>query len=330
MLEPDRLSSVGLGGNGPARTSYVAQRGRDEPQYNERSMAEISALQARVAQQILRHALANSFPASGHITELWAQNLCGTSRAPVRGALKHLNQLGVMRFDKNRGYTLLKDDAALQDALQSLNSVDNEAVYQKIAQERMAGELPDVISETELMSRFGLTRSRLRRVLDRIAQEGWIERRAGNGWLFLPLIDSARAYAESFEIREALEPAGLRSEFFQPEPMVLHRLLERQLAILKGHKNTSEVFEANAELHEQLARMSNNRFLIQIIAHHNHLRRLIEYKVSVDTERATRMCREHIEFLNLLIDGKVERAATSLAFHLHDARQAKLALLAST
>jgi hypothetical protein len=36
-------------------------------------MAEISALQARVAQQILRHALANSFPASGHITELWAQ-----------------------------------------------------------------------------------------------------------------------------------------------------------------------------------------------------------------------------------------------------------------
>lgn len=290
-------------------------------------MAEISALQARVAQQVLRHALANRLPVGEHITELWAQNLCGTSRAPVRGALEHLRRLGVMRFDRNRGYTLLKDGAALEDALQSLDSVDDEAVYQKIAQERTAGDIPDVVSETELMRRFGLSRSRLRRVLDRIAQEGWIERRAGNGWLFLPLINSARAYAESFEVREALEPAGLRSEFFRPEPAVLQRLLERQQAILCGYKNASEVFEANAELHEQLARMSNNRFLVQIIAHHNHLRRLIEYKVSVDTGRAARMCREHIEFLELLIDGKVERAAASLARHLSDAKQAKLALL---
>lgn len=291
-------------------------------------MTEISALQARVAQQILRHAIASRLAVGDHLTELWAQNLCGTSRAPVRVALEHLRHLGVMRFDRNRGYSLIKEGAALEEALRSVDSFDDEAAYQKIAEERTSGELPDVVSETELMRRFGLSRSRLRRILDRIAQEGWIERRAGNGWLFLPLINSARAYAESFEIRQALEPAGLLSEFFRPDNAMLQRLLERQQAILQGYKNASEVFEANAELHEQLARMSNNRFLVQIIAHHNHLRRLIEYKVSVDRERARRMCHEHMEFLELLLAGKVEDAAASLARHLSDARQAKLALLA--
>lgn len=287
----------------------------------------MSALQSRATQQILNHAIANRLAIGHHITQASVQQLCGTSRAPVRAALQQLRDLGVVQLNPNKGFTLLKEGKALEAALQSLHPDDDETAYQEIASERTAGKLFAIVSETELMRRFDLSRSRLRRVLDRIAREGWIERRPGNGWRFLPLIDSARAYAESFEIRQALEPAGILSIFFQPDREILKALLDRQNAILQGFFNASEVFEANAELHEQIARMSNNRFLVQIIAHQNHLRRLLEYKLSVDTERARRMCEEHIEFLDFLLNDDRQNAAESLARHLDDARRAKMALL---
>lgn len=79
---------------------------------------------------------------------------------------------------------------------------------------KLARLLPERGSENDLMRRCGVTRLQLRRVLTRIAGEGWIERNEGRGWTFAALIDSLEAYRESYELRQILEPQGLRSDGF--------------------------------------------------------------------------------------------------------------------
>ncbi|MGT2492385.1 hypothetical protein ACU4GD_22355 [Cupriavidus basilensis] len=81
----------------------------------------------------------------------------------------------------------------------------------KIAEDRLGGALPDLVNEADLMRQYKTARSALRNVLSRIQEEGWVERRIGHGWCFLPMIDSAQAYEESYLYRSALEtdrPSG--------------------------------------------------------------------------------------------------------------------------
>ena len=81
----------------------------------------------------------------------------------------------------------LNSDAALT-ALHTANEAERQ--YMAIANDRLDGTLPDVVSEAELMRRYNLKRAELLRLLDRIAAEGWVERSAGTGG-GLPILSEA-------------------------------------------------------------------------------------------------------------------------------------------
>ena len=70
-----------------------------------------------------------------------------------------------------------------------------EAQYLTIANDRLEGRLPDLVTEAELMRRYGLKRAELLRVLDRIAAEGWVERTREGGWKFAQTLNSPNVYA---------------------------------------------------------------------------------------------------------------------------------------
>src|SRR5690606_14974937 len=100
--------------------------------------------------------------------------------------------------------------------------------------------LPDHVSETELVRRYDVPRHRLNRILDRIAVEGWIEKRPGHGWGFLSLIDSVEAYRECYELRRMLEPAALLSAGFRIDEELLSSLERQQRFVVdEGHKTLS-------------------------------------------------------------------------------------------
>ncbi len=286
----------------------------------------MSSLHVLLAHRLLDHFRAERLPAGTHLTEQSLEGVLGTSRSPVRGALAHLAQRGIVApRPPRRGLFLTCDAATLEEP--DGEAPSEEAGYLALARDRLAGRLPAILTEQAAIRRYGLTRERIRRVLGRAAQEGWIEPRASKGWSFLPMIDGPEACAESYALRAALEPAAMLLPSFRIDSAVLQRLRRQQSALAEGAYRSAgraELFGANATFHEALASLSGNRFVAQVITRQNQLRRLLEYGLSDHRERVGRQCEEHLAIIGLLERGERAEAARLLTDHLQSASRAKV------
>jgi DNA-binding GntR family transcriptional regulator len=212
-------------------------------------------------------------------------------------------------------------------------SDDDEPTYLRIAEDRLDGRLPERLTENELMRRYALTRSRLALVLRRIAQEGWIERLPGNGWQFLPVLDSGSAYNQGYRLRILVEPAAILEPTFQLDEAALRKCRAEQQALVDGAAEWAspvQLFDANSRLHETIAGFSGNVFMADALKRVNRLRRLMEYRKQVDRNATARRCREHLTLIDLLLSGQREAAADFMRLHLRDAAREKAGVTAST
>jgi DNA-binding GntR family transcriptional regulator len=287
----------------------------------------LTTLQTRVLREIIVHARRENLPAGSHLAESHLAQVVGTSRFPISAALSHLTELGVVTHDRNRGFFLAKPASALADMAQEWSNAAEDPTYLEIANARQNQQLADVVSEAELMEQFGVSRSVLRKVLSRIQEEGWIERRTGHGWEFLPMIDSSEAYEESYALRLAIEPAGILSAKFRPDLPALDACRKQQEFIVSsGFKTMTaiELFEANARFHETIAACSGNRFILQTVRRLDQLRRLVEYMQAERRLPRKGQAEEHLEILNCISKGDYLGAATKMRDHLDGARRAKI------
>src|SRR6202012_5610291 len=95
---------------------------------------------------------------------------------------------------------------ALELARKRLARDDDGIIYRKIATQRLDRILAETCSEADLGRQFGLSRAEVGRIVDRMAQEGWIERRPGYGWAFLPILTTVAPFDLSYPFRRAIEP----------------------------------------------------------------------------------------------------------------------------
>jgi DNA-binding GntR family transcriptional regulator len=287
----------------------------------------LTPLQSHVARAILAHARRENMKAGAHIAEsLLAANL-GTSRSPVNAALRHLARLGVVKHDLNRGFFLDKDAVTFVDLARRHSAQPDDPRYLGIASDRLARKLPEEVNEVDLMRTYQVTRSVLRKVLSRIQQEGWIEKSVGHGWRFLPMIDSPRAYEESYLYRAAIEPAGITSPEFKADAQELASLRRQQVDIVDGgfrSMTAIELFEANSLFHETLAKWSGNRFIAQAVRRTNRLRRLVEYRQAHRRDPRRTQSREHLAILDAITANDNPTAATLMREHLDGARRRKV------
>lgn len=247
------------------------------------------------------------------------------SRTPVRDALQRLAQRQVVVSRPEGGYVVKKAEP-VDPRLTLPPSDDDEPVYLKIAEDRLAGLLPDRMTENELMRRYDLTRARLGAVLRRIAHEGWIERLPGHGWQFLPILSSSAAYDQGYRLRILLEPAALLEPTYQVDEAALRKCLAEQQALANGAAewaSPAQLFDSNARLHETIAGFSGNAFMVDSLRRVNSLRRLMEYRKNVDRLAAVRRCKEHLTLIELLLTGQREAAADFMRLHLRDAAREK-------
>lgn len=279
-------------------------------------------LHLALAEKIRRHIRMNALPEGHHLTEASLQDVLGVSRAPIRAAMVALSDQGVLDQVKNRGFFIKDPNAESSEA----HDATDEQIYLKIADDLLTHSIPSPVSETLLMRRHDVSRERLRRVLTKIAAEGWIERREGRGWSFAQLIDSIEAYRESYELRQMLEPAGILGDRFRLDEGILQRLRAQQEMVRDGGWKTLgqiELFETNSAFHEGLAAMSGNRFLVGIVERQNQLRRLVEYRQTLRREQVRGQNDEHLAILDLLRDGERRDAAAALSAHLGNAKRRK-------
>ncbi|MGB3071609.1 MAG: GntR family transcriptional regulator [Ottowia sp.] len=250
------------------------------------------------------------------------------SRSPIRAALGQLETQGLIARQPEGGFTVREIPLSDPVQPQRLES-DEEAAYLQIARDRLDKQLPEKITENELMRRYGLTKSQLSSILRRMANEGWIERLPGHGWTFLPALTSAAAYTQSYRFRVLMEPAAILEPTYQLDRAELLRCRDEQRALVEGAVFTvlpDQIFDANTRLHECITNSSGNMFIADALRRLNRVRRLIEYRKAVDREQAHRRCVEHLKLIELLLADEREAAADFIRMHLRDAAREKASI----
>ena len=292
-----------------------------------RKGGDANSLHIDLARRIVHHIKSADLHVGYHLTEQSLAATFGTSRSPVRAALKHLHDLGALAFQRNRGYSVACTGDALFDVAAKLPPSRHESLYLRIASDRLAGKLPETVNETELMRRYDVSRAVLHKILAGIVEEGWIIRRSGYGWQFQPIINTPQDYEASYRFREAIEPAGILDPHFSLDVAALQRLTDIQQRIVEGGYLTQspvELVQTNAEFHEASSMMSRNRFIVNAVRQQNRLRRLVEYEQNVQRERVRDQCQQHLQILDHLRHARQYAAADLLRDHLRGAREAKV------
>jgi DNA-binding GntR family transcriptional regulator len=286
-----------------------------------------TSLTAQLAAQILDHIRSNELARGQHLPSQTLADTFRVSRAPVNSAFKFLENMGVVRFEANRGYFLATDAKDLTDLKLLVNDEgEEEDAYFEIAEDRLAGKLPQQVTENELMRRYDLPRGRLVKILNRIALEGWIERLPGHGWEFRQTLTSRHSYEAGYRFRATIESAAVLEPTFRVDRDAFRKAREQQQALLEGdflRLSRAHLFKINTELHEAIVACSGNEFFLDALKRVNRLRRLIEYRVTLDRSRLTRQCREHLEILDLLETGKTQEASAYLRRHIEGANSLK-------
>ena len=208
---------------------------------------------------------------------------------------------------------------------------DEDQLYYRIADDRLKGAIAARVTEAELVRRYRSSRARVGAVLSRMAHEGWLERLPGHGWAFEPMLSSVAAYENGYRFRAVVEPAALRHPGYHLPPEAIARLRQQQQELLDDDSRYSdaELFDRGTRFHEVIVGGSGNPFLLDAIRRINALRRLLEYRAKRSRQKIARQFREHLQLLDLIEAGKLERAARHMEKHLEIARKTKAPLVAS-
>jgi DNA-binding GntR family transcriptional regulator len=246
------------------------------------------------------------------------------SRSPINQALEYLEENGVLERKNNRGYFIaqkIKDSIVKKIEKVEFNQNDVvSSIYFQISEDRLKNRLPNEISETLIKQKYKLTSSQTTAVLNRISQEGWIQKKPGYGWEFTPMLTTPESLLQSYRLRLALEPAALLEPGYKISKKVLNECRAAEMHLLEGGIETDtalQLHDRGVRFHEAIIEASGNTFFIDAIQRVNKLRRLISYRSMKDRKRYKEHCHQHLEILDLLEKGQNKEAAAVLYQHLN-------------
>jgi DNA-binding GntR family transcriptional regulator len=287
------------------------------------------ALPSRIAAEIATMIIAGDLAAEDHLTTQSLSERFAVSRTPVRGALMLLEQQGLVLQRPNRGYfvkplTAKARSAAVKAA--SHGDRDGPRAYYALAEDWLRDEVPEEVTESFLLQRYGISRSELAVVLQRGAAEGWIERKPGYGLHLLPVAKTPEAQEQLYRMRLLLEPAAFLEPTFVLDRPTIARLTETLERIRDGaHLKwpADHLHGVGVTFHEELVRMSGNPFLHQALVRVNRMRRLLEYCSMIDRERVLAETREHLDILEPLVRGDLAETSFRMRRHVAQALERK-------
>lgn len=284
-----------------------------------------SRLQSELAHRILELLKERTVGTGYHLVE---QDLCrefGVSRTPIRGALGLLCERGVLQRRHHRGFVVRQPVDRIEVAelvRQPERDEEERKLFVEIARARLTGGLPEQCTQQEIVRRFDAKLAVVIRVLRQMAELGLVERKPGNGWSFMPSIDSEQTSRESYQFRLAIEPAMLALPEFSLDRTWAQDMRQRHESFrkLRWRKTLAvEFYEMNAEFHEGLARASQNRYMLHAIEQQNGLRRFLNYDWEWGHDRVLASVAEHLAILTALEKGDAQAGARLMRQHLQSA-----------
>lgn len=283
-----------------------------------------------LARSIIQHLLEADVQVGSAISELGLSQTMGVSRSPVRGALLLLEGEGIVARGENRRLSLVRLPAHAEAAVGPFEvNGEVEALYWKIASDRLTNVIDATTAEADLMRRYDTSRSLVQRTMRQIAAEGWAEPLPTGAWRFLALIDGRESYDQSYRFRRAIEPAALLEPGFHLPKVAANRLRREQRFLLQNSANADprQVFEFNSGFHLALMQASNNRFFADAALRITRLRRVVGYVIALDHSRTPTQSIEHLAILERIEDGDAAAAARLMTRHLKVGQKSKAELL---
>ncbi|MBX3541003.1 MAG: GntR family transcriptional regulator [Chelatococcus sp.] len=277
----------------------------------------------RLANQILDLIRDAKFEPGHHLREQQLGDLLGVSRTPVRAALMLLTELEIVEARRNQGFFLVKPfDVLHRIEIEVPNSLD-QSLYEQLVRDRLAGILPDSLTQSEIAHRYDVDRVVMLRTLARLSEDGLIARNKGHGWTFLPTLDSKLALNSSYDFRLTIEPASFLLSTFKPDAAALERA-RLQHMYLASHPDINSVdsmqlFSTDASFHEMFAEFSGNVFFLQAVQQQNRLRRLLEFGGYRNRRRVREWCKEHLAIIDAVLAGDYRGASKMMHAHLSKA-----------
>ena len=276
-----------------------------------------------LAQRILEAVRRGGFRAGDRLAEQQIASLCNVSRTPVRAALRLLTDRGIVRWEKDSGYTLAIDPAGAVEAAADLPSAEEDRLAESILRDRAARRLADTVTASGLSRRYSVDRRTVLKSLRVLEAGNWIEKAPGQSWLFRAAHEGPEAHAESYDYRLLLEPAALLSPGFrldEAQATALRLGMEALLASQESSFDIREFQRLDLEFHGMISRGSSNRFVGQALIDHMKLRRLPGALSGVNVFRLKQSAREHLAILDQLEARQFEAAADLMRLHLRLSR----------
>jgi DNA-binding GntR family transcriptional regulator len=285
-----------------------------------------SPLQLDLANRLIQQITTGELPVGTHLTEEGLASHFDVSRTPVKAALRLVAQQELLDYHVNSGYFVSANTTPKPTSDNVVAGISGDVLYRQLMNDRKQNLLPDTMTETDFLERYSVSRSLLRGILVRMAADGLIEKRRGQGWNFPPIVSTPELMMESYQFRIVVECGGLLENGFKTDASQLrHSRLahEKLLQQTEAEYSASAFFSLNATFHEMLARFSSNRFVLQAIQQQNQLRRLDEHIAFYRVPRQIDSCKEHLQIIEALENGNTEWASALMRHHLTVARDIK-------
>src|SRR5262245_6882312 len=142
--------------------------------------------------------------------------------------------------------------------------------YEQVRDLVLSGELApgDLLSERQLVSRLGMSKTPIRVALERLDRDGFLEILPQRGARIRE--PSPREIVDYYDFRTALESwvvARVAREHSKRDMQRLNRILNRQRKLLpeKGEAIVKPFTELDAEFHQALAEIAGNQEMIKTI-----------------------------------------------------------------
>lgn len=280
---------------------------------------KISALTERISQKIMGLIDTGDIALGSHLSVPKLAETFDVSRSPVREALVYLEQKGVLQQKQNRGFFVKDDYTPQADTKQELSEELDLPEYYQLAEDWLRDEIESEVTELFLMKRYNLTKSQLSTVLAKGISEGWVERKQGYGWRFLPVAKTKTALEQIFSFRMVIEPmAILEPTFNAPQEKINEIRRELEMLLESGIERLSptQLQLAGYRFHETIIAFSNNPFFEISLRNVNRMRRLMDYRIMDDRNRYYAEVKDHMRILALIESGQRIEASYTMKQHL--------------
>jgi len=280
---------------------------------------KISALTERLSQKIVGLIDTGNIAPGAHLSVPKLAETFDVSRSPVREALVYLEQKGVLQQKLNRGFFVKEDYAPQQHDEPAPADGSDLPEYYQLAEDWLQDNIEAEVTELYLMKRYNLTKSQLSTLLARGISEGWVERKQGYGWRFLPVAKTKAALEHIFSFRMVIEPmAILEPTFNAPQEKIDDIRRELEMLLDNGIERLSpkQLQLAGYRFHETVISFSNNPFFEISLRNVNRMRMLMDYRIMDDRSRYYAEVKDHMRLLALIESGQRIEASYMMKQHL--------------